>query len=96
VPGVVKIAHCFTSNLMEHCERADILVMVVRRPEMVRRDWIKAEATVIDVGINLVERDKNYRLVGDYQRSHVYHPCHVLQSCVAVFVVDKPNPVWAK
>jgi methylenetetrahydrofolate dehydrogenase (NADP+)/methenyltetrahydrofolate cyclohydrolase len=47
------------------CRRADILVAAVGRPELVRGEWIKPGAVVIDVGINRVEREGKTRLVGD-------------------------------
>jgi methylenetetrahydrofolate dehydrogenase (NADP+) / methenyltetrahydrofolate cyclohydrolase len=50
----VTIAHSRTRDLADECRRADILVAAVGRPEMVRGDWIKPGATVIDVGINRV------------------------------------------
>lgn len=61
----VTIAHSRTRNLAEVCRRADILVAAVGRPEMVKGDWVKPGATVIDVGINRIERDGKTRLVGD-------------------------------
>ncbi|WP_151720493.1 bifunctional methylenetetrahydrofolate dehydrogenase/methenyltetrahydrofolate cyclohydrolase FolD [Gemmobacter serpentinus] len=61
----VTIAHSRTRDLAEICRRADILVAAVGRPEMVKGDWVKPGATVIDVGINRVERDGKTRLVGD-------------------------------
>jgi len=61
----VTIAHSRTKDLAEVCRRADILVAAVGRAEMVPGDWIKPGATVIDVGINRVERDGKNRLVGD-------------------------------
>jgi len=63
----VTIAHSRTLDLIEVCRRADILVAAVGRAEMVRGEWIKPGATVIDVGINRVpgaEPGKT-RLVGD-------------------------------
>ena len=48
----VTIAHSRSRDLPALCRRADILVAAVGRPEMVRGDWIKPGATVIDVGIN--------------------------------------------
>ena len=63
----VTIAHSRTRDLPELCRSADILVAAVGRPEMIRGDWVKPGATVIDVGINRVEepgRDKA-RLLGD-------------------------------
>ncbi|MCH7888566.1 MAG: bifunctional methylenetetrahydrofolate dehydrogenase/methenyltetrahydrofolate cyclohydrolase FolD [Proteobacteria bacterium] len=61
----VTMAHSRTRDLPAVCRRADILVVAVGRPEMVRGDWIKPGAAVLDVGINRVERDGKTRLVGD-------------------------------
>jgi methylenetetrahydrofolate dehydrogenase (NADP+)/methenyltetrahydrofolate cyclohydrolase len=62
----VTIAHSRTRELAAECRRADILVAAVGQPEMVRGDWIKPGATVLDVGINRVAReDGKTRLVGD-------------------------------
>ena len=61
----VTIAHSRTKDLAEVCRRADILVAAVGRAEMVPGDWVKPGATVIDVGINRIERDGKARLVGD-------------------------------
>ena len=65
----VTIAHSRTKNLAALCGTADILVAAVGRPEMIKGDWIKPGATVIDVGINRIpapERGEGKsRLVGD-------------------------------
>lgn len=64
----VTIAHSRTRDLAEVCRRADILVAAVGRAEMVRGDWIKPGATVIDVGITRVphpEKPGKTRLIGD-------------------------------
>ncbi|HEX8620640.1 MAG TPA: bifunctional methylenetetrahydrofolate dehydrogenase/methenyltetrahydrofolate cyclohydrolase FolD [Allosphingosinicella sp.] len=63
----VTIAHSRTRDLPEVVRRADILVAAVGRPGMIRGDWLKAGATVIDVGINRLpgEGDSKGRLVGD-------------------------------
>ncbi len=61
----VTVAHSRTRDLPAVCRRADILVAAVGRAEMVRGDWIKPGATVIDVGINRIERDGTTRIVGD-------------------------------
>ncbi|WP_324805825.1 bifunctional methylenetetrahydrofolate dehydrogenase/methenyltetrahydrofolate cyclohydrolase FolD [Sphingomonas sp. LY29] len=62
----VTIAHSRTRDLPDLCRRADILVVAVGRPEMIRGDWIKPGATVIDVGINRLPADDGKgRLVGD-------------------------------
>lgn len=61
----VTIAHSRTKDLPAVCRRADILVAAVGRAEMVQGDWVKPGATVIDVGINRIERDGKTKLVGD-------------------------------
>ena len=62
----VTMAHSRTRNLPALCRRADILVAAAGRREMVRGDWIKPGATVIDVGINRIAgADGRSRLVGD-------------------------------
>ncbi|HAF79998.1 MAG TPA: bifunctional methylenetetrahydrofolate dehydrogenase/methenyltetrahydrofolate cyclohydrolase, partial [Brevundimonas sp.] len=48
----VTVAHSKTRDLAALCRTADILVAAVGRPEMIKGDWIKPGATVIDVGIN--------------------------------------------
>jgi methylenetetrahydrofolate dehydrogenase (NADP+) / methenyltetrahydrofolate cyclohydrolase len=62
----VTIAHSRTTELAALCRTADILIPAVGRPEMVRGDWIKPGAVVLDVGINRVTGpDGAARLVGD-------------------------------
>ena len=61
----VTIAHSRTKDLAAVCRAADILVAAVGRPEMIPGDWVKPGATVIDVGINRIERDGKAKLVGD-------------------------------
>jgi methylenetetrahydrofolate dehydrogenase (NADP+)/methenyltetrahydrofolate cyclohydrolase len=62
----VTIAHSKTRDLPAVCRGADILIAAVGRPEMVRGDWIKPGATVIDVGINRVPAaNGKTRLIGD-------------------------------
>jgi len=62
----VTLAHSRTRDLAEECRRADILVAAVGRPYMVKGDWIKPGATVIDVGINRIPTpDGKGRLAGD-------------------------------
>jgi len=62
----VTMAHSRTHNLAGECRQADILVAAVGRPRMVKGDWIKEGATVIDVGINRVDAEGGKtRLVGD-------------------------------
>ncbi|MFO0736018.1 MAG: bifunctional methylenetetrahydrofolate dehydrogenase/methenyltetrahydrofolate cyclohydrolase FolD [Labilithrix sp.] len=66
--ATVTIAHSKTKDLPAVCREADVLVAAVGRAEMVKRDWVKPGATVIDVGINRVPRADDptkTRLVGD-------------------------------
>jgi methylenetetrahydrofolate dehydrogenase (NADP+)/methenyltetrahydrofolate cyclohydrolase len=68
----VTIAHSRTRDLPALCRTADILVAAVGRPEMVKRDWIKPGATVIDVGINRVDNGEGgTKLVGDVDFAEV-------------------------
>ncbi len=64
----VTIAHSRTKNLAEVVGRSDIVVAAVGVPELVKGNWIKKGATVIDVGINRIEmEDGKTRLVGDVE-----------------------------
>ena len=66
----VSITHSKTKNIEKVVGRADIIIAAVGRPEMVKGDWIKPGATLIDVGINRVEEnDGGKRLVGDAEFS---------------------------
>ncbi len=69
----VTIAHSKTRDLPGECARADILVAAVGRPEMIRGDWVKPGAVVIDVGINRVAgEDGKGRLVGDVHYAEAF------------------------
>ena len=65
----VTIAHSRTADLPAMCREADILVPAVGRPQMVKADWVKPGATIIDVGINRIDAPEKgegkTRLVGD-------------------------------
>jgi methylenetetrahydrofolate dehydrogenase (NADP+) / methenyltetrahydrofolate cyclohydrolase len=66
--ATVTIAHSRTKNLADIVRRADIVIAAVGRPEMIRADWIKPGATVIDVGINRLAPEpgkERGKLVGD-------------------------------
>ncbi len=69
----VTIAHSKTTDLPKICSEADILVAAVGRPEIVKGNWIKKNAIVIDVGINRVQREidgeQKNKLVGDVDYS---------------------------
>ena len=79
----VTIAHSRTKDLPAVVRQADIVVAAVGRPEMVTGDWIKPGATVIDVGINRIDKpDGGTRLVGDAD----------YESCAAVAGAITPVP----
>ncbi|MFD3191708.1 bifunctional methylenetetrahydrofolate dehydrogenase/methenyltetrahydrofolate cyclohydrolase FolD [Sedimentitalea sp. HM32M-2] len=79
----VTIAHSRTKDLPDVVRRADIVVAAVGRPRMVLGDWIKPGATVIDVGINRIEKPEGgTRLVGDAD----------FDSCAAVAGAITPVP----
>jgi methylenetetrahydrofolate dehydrogenase (NADP+)/methenyltetrahydrofolate cyclohydrolase len=64
--ATVSIAHSRTRELGAVCRRADVLFAAVGRAEMVRRNWVKPGATVIDVGINrITDESGKSRIVGD-------------------------------
>jgi methylenetetrahydrofolate dehydrogenase (NADP+)/methenyltetrahydrofolate cyclohydrolase len=69
----VTIAHSRTQNTPELCRAADILVVAVGRPGLVRGDWIKPGAMVIDVGINRIEVNGKARIVGDVAFEEASH-----------------------
>jgi methylenetetrahydrofolate dehydrogenase (NADP+)/methenyltetrahydrofolate cyclohydrolase len=60
--ATVTIAHSKTADLPQRCREADILVAAIGQAKMIKGDWIKPGATVIDVGMN---RDENGKLCGD-------------------------------
>jgi methylenetetrahydrofolate dehydrogenase (NADP+) / methenyltetrahydrofolate cyclohydrolase len=66
--ATVTICHSRSKDLPSICRSADVLIAAVGRPEMVKADWIKPGAVVIDVGTNRVDdptTEKGYRLAGD-------------------------------
>ncbi|HEX2216020.1 MAG TPA: bifunctional methylenetetrahydrofolate dehydrogenase/methenyltetrahydrofolate cyclohydrolase FolD [Xanthobacteraceae bacterium] len=64
--ATVTVAHSKTADLAGVCRRADLLFAAVGRPELIRGDWIKPGATVIDVGINRLPKEGGKtRLAGD-------------------------------
>ncbi len=68
--ATVTICHSRTQDLPAVCRRADVLIAAIGRPEMIKGDWIKKGAYVIDVGVNRVDdpnAKRGYRLVGDVE-----------------------------
>ncbi len=79
--ATVTVAHSRSRDLPAICRRADIVVAAVGRPEMVKADWVKDGAVVIDVGINRIEdssRKSGYRLVGDVAYDEVAPKCSAI------------------
>ena len=79
--ATLTIAHSRSRDLPAICRRADILVAAVGRPEMVKADWVKPGAVVIDVGINRVadpSKKSGYRLTGDVAFEEVAPLCSAI------------------
>jgi methylenetetrahydrofolate dehydrogenase (NADP+)/methenyltetrahydrofolate cyclohydrolase len=66
--ATVTICHSRTKNLSEVCRQADILIAAVGQVEIVKKDWVKPGAAVIDVGTHRIDdptKEKGYYLTGD-------------------------------
>ncbi|MEA3266888.1 MAG: bifunctional methylenetetrahydrofolate dehydrogenase/methenyltetrahydrofolate cyclohydrolase FolD [Candidatus Fermentibacteria bacterium] len=71
----VTVAHSRTVDLMKQCGQADILVVAVGRAEMIKKDWVKPGAVVVDVGMN---RNSSGKLVGDVDYHDVMEVCSAI------------------
>ena len=70
----VSVTHIYTENLPELARKADIIVAAAGAPELVRGDWVKPGAVVIDVGITrIMGEDGKEKLVGDVKFDEVQH-----------------------
>ncbi|MEG0025203.1 MAG: bifunctional methylenetetrahydrofolate dehydrogenase/methenyltetrahydrofolate cyclohydrolase FolD [Akkermansia sp.] len=79
--ATVTVAHSRTKDLPALCKTADILVAAIGRPAMIKADFVKEGAVVIDVGINRVEdatRERGYRIVGDVAYDEVANHCRAI------------------
>ena len=68
VDSTVTVAHSRTEDIPSICKQSDIIVAAVGSPEMVKADWVKEGAVIVDVGVNRVEdssRERGWRLSGD-------------------------------
>jgi len=70
----VITVHSRSKNVEHLCAQADIIIAAVGRPQMIKANWIKNGATVIDVGINAIDMDGKRKLVGDVDFNEV-EPC---------------------
>jgi len=71
----VTVAHSRTVDLIKQCGRADILVVAAGRAEMIKKDWVKPGAVVVDVGMN---RNSSGKLVGDVDYNDVREICSAI------------------
>lgn len=71
----VTTVHSRTQNIESICRQADILVAAVGIPRLIKSDWVKPGAVIIDVGINRIEEDGKSKLVGDVDYDDVYEKC---------------------
>ena len=79
--ATVTIAHSRTKDLAALCRTADIVVAAVGRPEMIKADFVKEGAVVLDVGINRIPdatRPRGYRIVGDVDYEAVKDSCSAI------------------
>ena len=61
----VTIVHSKTKNIKAICKEADLIVAAAGKAKMVKKDWVKETAIIIDVGINKIISEDNYKIVGD-------------------------------
>ncbi len=79
--ATVTIAHSRTKDLAAICQRADIIIAAIGRPEFIKAEHVREGAVVIDVGINRVEApgtEKGYKLVGDVKFDEVAPKCRAI------------------
>ncbi len=71
--ATVTLAHSKTKNLKNLCKKQDIIIAATGIPKMIKKDWVKEHAVIIDVGINqILDNDNNKALVGDVDYSDVF------------------------
>jgi methylenetetrahydrofolate dehydrogenase (NADP+)/methenyltetrahydrofolate cyclohydrolase len=78
--ATVTVCHSRTRDLAVHCRRADILVAAMGQPELIRGEWVKDGAVVVDVGINRIAdgSDKGYRIAGDVHFESAAPKCRAI------------------
>lgn len=76
--ATVTIAHSKTENIAEITKKADLLICAIGKPNFVKKDWVKKEAIVIDVGINKIFENGNSKLVGDVDFESVSSVCQAI------------------
>jgi len=76
--ATVTVLHSRSENIIEICQRADILIAAIGQPQFVKADMVKNGAVVIDVGINKIvnpSMKNGYQIVGDVDFAHVHKKC---------------------
>lgn len=76
--ATVTMCHSKTRDLQQKCRESDIIIVAVGSPNLIRQDWVKQGAVVIDVGINAVEDShskRGYKLCGDVDFNNVENQC---------------------
>ena len=78
--SIVTICHSATKNISYYTKQADILIVAVGSPHLIKKDDIKEGAVIIDVGINRIDADneKGYRIVGDVDYDDVFEKCSAI------------------
>ncbi|MBR4136506.1 MAG: bifunctional 5,10-methylenetetrahydrofolate dehydrogenase/5,10-methenyltetrahydrofolate cyclohydrolase [Bacteroidales bacterium] len=79
--ATVTVCHSRTENLPQVCRRADILIVAIGQPEMITAEYVKEQATVIDVGIHRIpdeSQPKGYKVCGDVMFDEVSPRCEAI------------------
>ncbi len=79
--ATVTVCHSRTKNLPQMCRRADILIVAIGQPEMITAEYVKENATVIDVGIHRIPDEtqpKGYKVCGDVKFNEVAPRCEAI------------------
>ena len=79
--ATVTICHSRTKDLPEQVKRADIVFAACGKTQMIKKDWVKKDAVVVDIGINAVDdssKKSGYRLVGDVDFNEVKDVCSAI------------------
>ncbi|MCB1119043.1 MAG: bifunctional methylenetetrahydrofolate dehydrogenase/methenyltetrahydrofolate cyclohydrolase FolD [Chlamydiia bacterium] len=76
--ATVTVAHRHSTNLSHLCQQADILISAVGQPRLITKEMVKPGAVVIDVGINKIDTDAGYKIVGDVAFDEVAPLCSAI------------------
>jgi 5,10-methylene-tetrahydrofolate dehydrogenase/methenyl tetrahydrofolate cyclohydrolase len=69
--ATVTVCHSLTQGVMEHTKRADILVCAMGKARLVKAEWVKDDAVIIDVGVSCIKEEGKNKTVGDVDSRHV-------------------------